>query len=72
MSLGFIVSFKLLDILCRETVLPVVLVGLELYTAWGNANLRAMDAKNISKQMKRFWYPAETVPIPAVSDPSFE
>ena len=31
-------------------------------TEIGKAYLRAMAAKNISRQMRKFWYPAATVP----------
>ena len=34
------------------------------YTEMGKAYLRAMAAKNISMQMRKFWYPAEITPAP--------
>lgn len=34
-----------------------------LLTLTGNASLRAMAAKHISMQIRKFWYPAATVPV---------
>ncbi|WAQ96632.1 DNLI1-like protein [Mya arenaria] len=67
MSRGFIVSFRLDEMLWSETVRPVAFVGLELYTECGNANRRAIDAQNISIHTKKFWYPADTVPTPVIN-----
>ena len=41
-----------------------------MYTEMGKAYLRATAAKNISIQMRKFWYPALTVPDLVVVVPS--
>lgn len=37
------------------------------FTWWGNAYRRAIAAKSISTQIKKFWYPADTVPADVVA-----
>ena len=68
-SRGFIVSFRLLEMDCRDTVRPWVLVGPAQYTLWGKAKRNATDATNISIQMKKFCQPADTVPTPTACEP---
>lgn len=67
MSLGFIVSFRLFEMLCMVTTFrPLVPVPFELsgltYVVCGKAIRRAIDAKNISIQMMKFCQPAATEP----------
>lgn len=62
-SFGFMVSFRLFDMLCMVTTLPVCERDVAFkYTLCGNAKRRAIEAKNISMQMMKFCQPAATVP----------
>jgi len=67
-SLGFMVSFKLLEMLCMVTdlpgpdaeLLPLMTPPDELthvpeYTDTGKASFRAIAAKHISMQIRKFW-----------------
>ncbi len=67
MSFGFMVSFRLFDILCMVTTFGDVDVLLPprpvlRYTVCGKASLSAIEAKNISIQMIKFCQPAATEP----------
>ena len=66
MSRGFIVSLRVLEMLCIVTFLPVLFPPVPapavMYLEMGKANFNRIAAKNISIQIKKFWYPADTVP----------
>ena len=69
MSRGFIVSRRDEEMLCMVTLRPTLSPPTTpepphcvMYTDTGNAYRSATAAKNISMQMKKFWYPALTVP----------